>query len=190
MAVDWFGRWLDGHLKRHETAGLPSPESNPEMYAGWRAEFEHAGIAERAATLASMRLLSKAPKPAWHFAALMKLARGDGPRASGREAAEAASRDCRRCEGNGRVPVVSTDGRQTAVAHCDCPYGRLLRDAAAKAIPGRYILTLDDVMKRRVFRDTRTGEPVSYELWSDHGDRRDDRGSDRPGRALPAAARR
>jgi hypothetical protein len=75
MDADWFFAWLRDHLDRHMASNLPAVGMASQMYAAWKAEFEHHGITERAATLASIRLVSRPPAKEWHFKSLMKAAR-------------------------------------------------------------------------------------------------------------------
>src|SRR5512138_2957233 len=89
MSLPWFAGWLRMHLQRHETAGLPDPVRNYLPYEGWEKEFEFRGISERSAEIASVRILSQSPAPAWHFKSLMKAAEAI-EQAARKRAAEAA----------------------------------------------------------------------------------------------------
>lgn len=76
MSLPWFCSWLRTHLARHCTLGLPKHADNIEMYEAWEEELERQGITERAANLASIRLMSRAKPLRFHFEFLVQTAKG------------------------------------------------------------------------------------------------------------------
>lgn len=141
-----------------------TPESRV-MYETWEVEFQHHGITESAAKLASMRLLSKGAVPAFHFPALMKIAKELAEKQASSRASGDGPASCEHCAGAGVVSVIRSDGGETAVAHCVCNYGRSLFEEHRKTIKGN-LITLNDVFSRRRYRVPGSSEIVTWELAS------------------------
>lgn len=157
MAVnEWFFDWALEHRARHPHAFLPTLESSEgeTLYEAWRSSFVHKGIHDLEIATEASKLLTgetlKAPRD--HFPRLCELAVGlykardaaaspSGAADNGREAAEAASKDCPHCGGSGwawvsrLVPSYNESIPVNARTYCVCRHGQWLREQHQRQAP-------------------------------------------------------
>jgi hypothetical protein len=165
MVKDWIDRWKARHLSVVPRADWPDTYS--EFWGPWFRGLIDAKAEEPDANEASDRMALEAPphlnQQAGAFLALVRSAQAERASAGSldMDAAKAASRGCRWCDGYGIASVVRRDGQpfqartagglevelgSIAVA-CECPHGRwhLTKQRASKdgnGNPGRVMIDL------------------------------------------------
>lgn len=183
---DWFWQWVMEHRLRHPKEFLPDPETEEGrvFFDAWRQAFVLKGISDFAvATEASIRLVGEpAQYQRDHFATLcryavdvyrLRNAEGNGTPADSREAAEAASKGCEHCGGQGLVPVyfrraMTWEERREChipehvAAYCVCPMGRWIEKTHREKSPEIRKRTPDlaDTLAGRGSWQTTPPEPV------------------------------
>ncbi len=170
--TDW-GRFFMEHKARHPLMGHPhisDPINGIALYRTIGRELDSRRIDYEAATAASDRMIfAPASSRGKHWQTLLDYA-SEAMRAGGRgghstscdlstrEGAEAASRECKRCSGNGLVPVwhpkpdPSKRTPETVGAYCVCALGRWIERNHSRLCPDvrKQMPDLADVIAGRI----------------------------------------
>lgn len=168
MTVDWFQPWLERHLERHATAGLPEIEKKPLFYENWRDQFTARGVTFEQADVASRMLATQKYTKLHHFKALLDVIGQARAASSSIETAEVASKSCTYCYGSGFASVTDRGSRMNFAAYCICPLGTYkLRRAKREAKEGDLLLNLASILNGEVYRGSINGRNVELDFGDD-----------------------
>lgn len=171
MTTDWFHPWLERHLQRHATAGLPEIEKKPLFYENWRDQFTARGVTFEQADVASRALATQKYVKLHHFKALLDLIQQARAASSSVETAEVASKSCTHCYGEGMASVRDRETRMNFAAYCICPLGTWkLQRARREAKKGEKLIDLASILNGEIYQARINGRVVDLDFSEDDGD--------------------
>lgn len=168
MTTDWFHPWLERHLQRHATAGLPEIDKKPLFYENWRDQFTGRGVTYEQAEAASRVLATQKYVKLHHFKALLDLIQQARAASSSIETAEVASKSCTHCYGTGFATVTDRESKMNFAAYCICPLGTYkLRRAKREAKEHERLLDLASILNGEIYRAKINGRVVDLDFSDD-----------------------